>query len=165
MIEPNISSYGIAIVDREIARIEQRKSNTTSSQPFVSQEEQQLIVLHMVREVLSRLDTGTLIDSFSQPVLWHTDLHMGNIFVSSEDPTKVVSIIDWQSISIAPLLIQARFPGFPSVDPNFVLDSSMLELSGDYASLNDADKQIAQYKTRPTRMAKVYEVATPVHNS
>jgi hypothetical protein len=111
-------------VEREIARIEQRKSVTMSDRLFVCTEEQ-LVVLNMVREVMSLLDTGTIIDKFSQPVLWHTDLHMGNIFVSSKDPTKVISIIDWQSISVSPLLLQARFPEVLSIDSDFVLDSPM----------------------------------------
>jgi hypothetical protein len=125
-----------------------------SNRPSISTEEQ-LAVLNMAIEVMSRLDTDTIIDRFSQPVLWHTDLHMGNIFVSSEDPTKVISLIDWQSISVSPFL---------SVDPDFVLDSAMPALPEDYEALDAVDKQIAEFKTRQAKMAKAYEVASSVHN-
>jgi hypothetical protein len=134
-----------------------------SDRPYIPTEEQ-LAVLNMVTEVMSRLDTGMIIDRFSQPVLWHTDLHMGNIFVSSEEPTKVISLIDWQSISVSPLLLQPHFPEFLFVKPDFVLDSAMPELPGDYENLNAADKQIAEFKTRQAKMAKAYEVASSVHN-
>jgi hypothetical protein len=134
-----------------------------SDRPCISTGEQ-LAVLNMAIEVMSRLDTGTIIDRFSQPVLWHTDLHMGNIFVSSEDPTKVVSLIDWQSISVSPVLLQARFPEFLSVDPDFVLDSAMPELPEDFETLDAVDKQLAEFKTRQAKMAKAYEVASAVHN-
>jgi hypothetical protein len=150
-------------VKREIARIKERNSIMMSDRPSVSTGEQ-LAVLNMAKEVMSRLDTGTIIDRFSQPVLWHTDLHMGNIFVSSEDPTKIVSLIDWQSISVSPLLLQARFPEFLSVDPDFVLDSAVPELPEDYETLDAADKHIAEFKKRQAKMAKVYEVASSVHN-
>lgn len=159
---PNIASYGIALVEREVAHVQQLESTTISDHPHVSAEEQ-LAVLGMAREVMSRLD-GTLIDRFSQPVLWHTDLHMGNIFVSAEEPTKIVSIINWQSTSILPLYLQVRFPGFLSVDEDFILDSPIPELPQDYATMNAADKQLTVFKLRQARMAKAYEVATSVHN-
>ncbi|KAH9868326.1 hypothetical protein J1614_007398 [Plenodomus biglobosus] len=160
---PNLSSFGIALVDREIERIKQQKLSTLPDRQFISTEEQ-LVVLNITRDVMSDLDTGTIIDRFSQPVLWHTDLHMGNIFVSSTDPTKVVSLIDWQSISVSPLLLQARFPEFLSVNSDYVLDSPIPELPEDYAIMDAVDKQIAVYKVRQARMAKAYEVSTSVHN-
>lgn len=118
----------------------------------------------MVRELMSMLDTGTLIDYFSRPVLWHTDLHMGNIFVSDEDPTTIVSIIDWQSISISPLFLQARFPEFLEVGDDFILKSPVPQLPPGYATMDADDKQIAEYKVRQATMAKAYEVASAVHN-
>lgn len=45
-------------------------------------------------------------------VLWHGDLHLQNIFVDPEDPTRILGIIDWQSVSICPLFTQVARPGF-----------------------------------------------------
>lgn len=42
--------------------------------------------------------------------LWHSDLHVGNIFVNPADPTEIVSLIDWQSTELAPLYLLARQP-------------------------------------------------------
>ncbi|KAH7389999.1 kinase-like domain-containing protein [Pyrenochaeta sp. MPI-SDFR-AT-0127] len=158
----NLSSYGTALVEREIARVE-HKTRDMSERPCESVEEK-IAVLKMASEVMSRLNSGTLMDRFSHPVLWHTDLHMGNIFVSGKEPTKIVSLIDWQSTVVAPLYLQSRFPDFLSVDEDFVLDSSMPELPQGYESMDDDDKRIADFKLRDAKMAKVYEVATSVHN-
>ncbi|EAS36249.3 phosphotransferase enzyme family protein [Coccidioides immitis RS] len=46
------------------------------------------------------------------PVLWHGDLHLQNIFIDPAEPTRIVGIIDWQSVSICPLFMQVTMPGF-----------------------------------------------------
>ena len=35
--------------------------------------------------------------------LWHEDLHLENIFVDPNQRTKILGVIDWQSVQIAPL--------------------------------------------------------------
>lgn len=45
-------------------------------------------------------------------VLWHGDLHLQNIFVNPNDPTQIMGIIDWQSVSACPLFMQVTRPGF-----------------------------------------------------
>ena len=49
-------------------------------------------------------------EAHSKSVLWHTDLHGGNIFVDPAEPTKIVNIIDWQGVNISPCFIQACHP-------------------------------------------------------
>ena len=46
-------------------------------------------------------------DKLISPVVWHRDLHKGNIFVQNG---KISSILDWQSVWIGPLLLRARSP-------------------------------------------------------
>ncbi|KAL9121399.1 MAG: hypothetical protein Q9187_002038 [Circinaria calcarea] len=48
--------------------------------------------------------------SITSSYLWHSDLHIGNIFVSPENPPKIIGIIDWQSSELAPLFFHARKP-------------------------------------------------------
>lgn len=43
-------------------------------------------------------------------VLWHGDLHSQNIFVDPEDPSRILGIIDWQSVSACPLFMQVGRP-------------------------------------------------------
>jgi aminoglycoside phosphotransferase (APT) family kinase protein len=45
-----------------------------------------------------------------KPLLWHPDLHDGNIFVSPEG--KVTSIIDWQDANVPPLFLAIQKPQF-----------------------------------------------------
>ncbi|KAH7074476.1 hypothetical protein BKA63DRAFT_603397 [Paraphoma chrysanthemicola] len=42
--------------------------------------------------------------------IWHPDLHVANIFVDPSEPTRIVSLIDWQSTEVGPLYFQARQP-------------------------------------------------------
>ena len=48
--------------------------------------------------------------TLNTPCLWHSDLHEGNIFVDPRNPTKITSIIDWQSTEIARSRMHARRP-------------------------------------------------------
>ena len=50
--------------------------------------------------------------SIEYPCLWHPDLHLENIFVDPENSTKIVGIIDWQAVEVAPLFNQVRRPYF-----------------------------------------------------
>ncbi|KAF2875182.1 kinase-like domain-containing protein [Massariosphaeria phaeospora] len=160
---PSLSSFGIALAERELARIEQNPTTAMSDPPRGSFEEQ-IAVLKMARDVMLRLDSDTLIDKVSQPVLWHTDLHMGNIYVSDEDVTKIVSIIDWQSIVISPLFLQARFPEFLSVDEDYALGTEIPKLPKDYDQMDEEDKKLADYKLQEAKMAKTYELSSGSQN-
>ena len=48
--------------------------------------------------------------------LWRDDLHAENIFVDAEEPSKILSIIDWQSVLVAPLFDHAILPGYLDYD-------------------------------------------------
>lgn len=59
------------------------------------------------------------IQNAATPTLLHPNFHMRNIYVSVEDPTVIMGLIDWQSTSIEPAFIYANEP------PDF---ASLLEL-------------------------------------
>lgn len=88
---------------------------------------------------MSRLDELELVTKVSEPVLWHTDLHMGNIYVSGKDPAKIVSLIDWQSIVISPLFLQARFPEFLPKEEDYALGTTELPKLPECYDEMDAD--------------------------
>lgn len=64
-----------------------------------------IALLEKYLSVVSRLlpDDTELV----RPALWHPDIHDGNIFTQDG---RISSLIDWQSVWIAPLLLQARTP-------------------------------------------------------
>ncbi|KAF7578401.1 hypothetical protein PtrM4_026410 [Pyrenophora tritici-repentis] len=147
---PTLSSFGLALVERERLRIEQQSPVSASGPPrgFV---DEQIVVLDMAKEVMSRLDSVTLINRVSRPVLWHTDLHMGNIYSKPEEPNKICSLIDWQSIVVSPLYLQARFPEFLSVDDDYVLGlTEKPKLPQDYQDMGANDKKLAEIKFENT---------------
>ena len=63
------------------------------------------------------------------PLLWHKDLHLGNIFVSAEG--KLTRIIDWQDADVLPLFLGARVPRFIEVDHN----TQLLELPEKFSDM------------------------------
>lgn len=58
------------------------------------------------------------IQAAASPVLYHPDFDMKNIFVSREEPTNVLAVIDWQGASIEPAFMFASDnPDFASIPP------------------------------------------------
>ncbi|KAL8966267.1 MAG: hypothetical protein Q9183_003448 [Haloplaca sp. 2 TL-2023] len=100
----------------------------------------------------------------AKPVLWHTDLHMGNIFVSETDHSQIVSIIDWQHTSVSPHFVQARWPIFLRPPENYALGLQYPELPKNYKDLDATDKMIADYEKQSADASKAYEVATYINN-
>ncbi|PWY70738.1 hypothetical protein BO83DRAFT_389943 [Aspergillus eucalypticola CBS 122712] len=65
--------------------------------------DEQARLLEFTIRLMPMLDTHPLLGQSAQPTLWHTDLHMGNIYVAPDDRTQIVSVIDLQSMSVMPL--------------------------------------------------------------
>jgi hypothetical protein len=83
------------------------------------------------------------IASILKPIMWHTDLHLGNIYVSEEDPTQIVSIIDWQSISVGPLFLQATWPEFLKLSDDYVWGVVQPQLPNNFDESYIAEKEFA----------------------
>jgi len=125
-------------------------------------------MLRVTKDVVSSLGRSTFINRVSEPVLWHTNLHMGNIYVSYKGPdtAKIVSLIDWQSIVVAPLFLQARFPKFLSVDEDYKLSAKEFpELPHDYDEMDATEKKLAEDKLKIAKLSKVYEVTSGFQNN
>lgn len=48
----------------------------------------------------------------TQAVLWHTDMHGENILLDPSDPSHIVGLLDWQSLTVAPLSVQSGLAKF-----------------------------------------------------
>ena len=101
----------------------------------------------------------------SRPVLWHTDLHMGNIFVSEEDHTKITGLIDWQLTSISPLFLQARWPVFLEPPKGYERGPELPKLPENYKQLPQDEKDLAAFTRKEAFLAKAYEVCIHRHNA
>ena len=92
--------------------------------------------------------------SAAAPVLWHHDVNTSNILISSDENPKIISILDWQNVSIGPLYLQFNDPEFVSID--FVrpdehetshvyqrpLESNETEIANETVLLNQHYRQI-----------------------
>ena len=90
--------------------------------------------------------------SQNQPLLWHKDLHFGNLFVSPEG--KVSCIVDWQDTDVLPLFLAARIPQFVQVDD----DALLLELPEDFSSMAEA-RRLEVWETYRQSMLQQYYLA------
>ncbi len=82
---------------------------------------------------------------------------MGNIFVSQEDHTKILCLIDWQSTSISPLFLQARWPVFLSPREAYCENPEHPKLPENFDDLDADDKSIALADKDRATFAKAYE--------
>ncbi|KAH9871625.1 hypothetical protein J1614_005880 [Plenodomus biglobosus] len=160
---PTLPAFGVALAEREIARIEHNPKVVSYGPPRGSTEEQ-LAVLRMAKEVFLKMNEKTLPGRFPRPTLWHTDLHMGNIYVSNEEPSQVVSLIDWQSIVISPLFLQVRFPEFIRIGDDYVLGNEIPTLPENFNEMDDDDQAITFYKHSQTMLGKTNEAASGLKN-
>ncbi|OAL75327.1 phosphotransferase [Trichophyton violaceum] len=100
------------------------------------------------------------------PVLWHGDLHDNNIFVDPDDPSKILTIIDWQTTHIAPLFQQARtleFLDFIGPHPSLGL-IPMPPLPDNFDSLSAAEKEEAEKLLSKQSLFKIYEIQSGRNN-
>lgn len=81
--------------------------------------------------------------SITSSCLWHSDLHIENIFVNPETPTEIVGIIDWQSSELAPLFNHARQPYFLDYNGPAVCGLERPRLPRDMAQLDPAAQKEA----------------------
>lgn len=87
-------------------------------------------------------------------VLWHGDLHSQNIFVDPGNPSRIMGIIDWQSVSACPLFMQVGRPAFLDYNGPVPEDLGKVPLPPNFDCM-DPDEQ---------RKAKALHRAQTLHN-
>jgi hypothetical protein len=89
---------------------------------------------------------------------------MGNIFVSADGPSKIVSLINWQSVSILPAFLQEKWPVFLPPPTNYPEDLVKPKLPDDFENLNSDDKALCKMEYAQAMRAKAYELSTSLKN-
>jgi hypothetical protein len=121
--------------------------------------EKKLSVLKEYKKVskylLRKHDTPLL-----KPILWHTDLHADNIFVDPDAPTRILSILDWQSTSISPLFWQARVPSLLDFDGHKSETLQPVKFPDNFDQLNLEEQRVAKELQQAQTLRKVYRVQT-----
>ncbi|KAI2038307.1 Phosphotransferase enzyme [Ophidiomyces ophidiicola] len=105
-------SYAEGIANREMDWIRRFAKPRNVSDPLrqSTSQESPSSHIHLLEKYLKILpDIIPSGNELSRATLWHSDLHLGNIFVEN---SKIVSIIDWQDCMSLPLFVQSKIPKF-----------------------------------------------------
>ncbi|KAL9100876.1 MAG: hypothetical protein Q9163_003803 [Psora crenata] len=160
---PTLLEFGLGLIQRSIARTRLPLSGNTV--PLLHGTVQDHVsVLNATKKLLPILTKHLPLLERSRATLWHTDLHMGNIYVSEEDHTRVTCLIDWQSTSISPLFLQARWPTFLKPPEGYCEGPERPKLPENFEELDADEKSIALFENERATSAKAYEVATYLNN-
>ncbi|KAL2354250.1 hypothetical protein BJ546DRAFT_978746 [Cryomyces antarcticus] len=135
-----LADFGIEQARREIWRIRHTEIKDARPIPRGTQQDQ-ISLLEATVKVMRILGMYPQLLRSSTPILWHTDLHMGNVFVSQDDPTEITGIIDWQSTSISPMFLQVPLPD-------------------DFDQLSSNRKERAIYENDRATLSKMYEISS-----
>ncbi|CAK3795388.1 Hypothetical predicted protein [Lecanosticta acicola] len=125
---------------------------------------EQIATLRLAWEVVTRMCADSLPGKFASPTLWHSDLHLGNIYVAEEDPTQIVSIIDWQGLPILPMFCQVRFPEFLDLPESYEIGAPVPHRPDKLDEMQEDDRILAEYTHKQVCMGKAYEAASGFKN-
>lgn len=114
--------------------------------------------------VLPILSHDPRVADVSDPVVWHTDLHLGNIFVSPDEPAIIEGIIDWQSSQTCPLFIQARFLEFLMPPKDYTFGYDLPGLPNYFDDLSPEQQVQATDEKELASRSKYYEMSSLAHN-
>ncbi|GLB12524.1 hypothetical protein AtubIFM57258_010206 [Aspergillus tubingensis] len=157
-----LPELGISIAKRELSRISTIPNK--SAMFYQGTLEEQAHWLNLTIGLMPMLDSQSALVQVGQPTLWHTDLHMGNIYVAPYDRTQIVSVIDFQSISVMPLFLHSRWPEFLKPPDNYTQGFTNPGLPENFDNLDSDSKLLARREWSQAKLAKAYEVSTYLEN-
>jgi hypothetical protein len=157
----------LSIVQREFAHIArsgadvQRQLHKFDASQSIDEYESLLDKLNTVLPILSH---DPRVTDVAHAVVWHTDLHLGNIFVSLTEPSIIEGVIDWQSSQACPLFIQARFPEFLMPPKDYTFGPDLPGLPDNFDDLSPEQKEQATIAKELASRSKYYEMSNLAHN-
>ncbi|RDW70651.1 uncharacterized protein DSM5745_08162 [Aspergillus mulundensis] len=140
-------------------RINYYRSNTDAENPseYLALIEKYLLVAPFITKL--QVDSHDIL----QPTLWHSDLHLNNIYVDLETET-ITDIIDWQNTTTAPLIFQAKIPRMARHVSPLPLGWHMPEKPENHDDLPQDAKLKADELYQSALCHKYYEVVTAKKN-
>jgi hypothetical protein len=102
--------------------------------------------------------------SASSAHIWHSDLHVANIFVDPSERTNIVGIIDWQSTEMAPLYFQARQPHIIDYEGPPVYGLEQPQPPKDLEGLDESEKRKAETLHLQRSLCSLYNSVTHHQN-
>ncbi|EGE07154.1 phosphotransferase enzyme family protein [Trichophyton equinum CBS 127.97] len=127
-------------------------------------------LLQKATQVLPYLSKDLEVLKWSDSVIWHNDLHLGNIYISPDDPTIIKGVIDWQSIEACPLFTQVQFPEFLRPPKSYCPGTEIPKLPDNFDDLDPDEKETAKEEHALATQSKYYEMYClgyniPVYNA
>ncbi|RHZ63822.1 hypothetical protein CDV55_106457 [Aspergillus turcosus] len=153
----NLCDLGLALANRGLEHVQH--STLVPRGPHYGSKDEHIQTLETALKIIPILAGYTPLQRFSTPTLWHDDLHLGNIFVCDKDPTNIVSIIDWQFMSIMPAFMQVQWPSFLCPPDDYEMGMVKPELPPDFDEMDSDEKAFAITERDKALLAKCYEAA------
>ncbi|XBQ86219.1 hypothetical protein V6000_001941 [Aspergillus fumigatus] len=163
----SILDFALSLPHRELARAADEKEEVQRHLDRFSDSQSVDEYCDLLRKavlVLPVLSHDPRVLEGAASVIWHTDLHLGNIYVSSDDPTTIEGVIDWQSAQAVPLFIQAQFPEFLRPPKNYSTGTEIPSLPENFEELDpDQKEKVAEEQTLAAQ-SKYYEMSCLAYN-
>lgn len=157
----DLSEWGDGLADIGCSRIPPHDSDHELRPRYFGTPEIHLQLLVDGRSLLRTMSTDWRLSAVAQPVLSHPDLNKRNIFVDNDDPTKIVSIIDWQSAGLDPAFwVVATRPDFATLpdQSDDSLSEGVMECATSFnASLASYAPQLARAQCLDSRLVRPFE--------
>ncbi|KAE8348917.1 kinase-like domain-containing protein [Aspergillus coremiiformis] len=153
----SLSDLALSLANRGLAHVQY--STLVPLGPNFGTKAEHSRVLEAAMKTIPKLADYTPLQRFSRPILWHRDLHLGNILVCNQDPTTIVGVIDWQFISIMPAFMQVQWPSFLSPPENYEVGIVKPELPPNFSEMDSDEKSFAMAERDQALLSKCYEAA------
>ncbi|EFE37825.1 hypothetical protein TRV_07482 [Trichophyton verrucosum HKI 0517] len=168
-----ISDFALSIPQKELALIAMERDRVQSLlNRFDTHQsvDEYSDLLQKATQVLPYLSKDLEVLKWSDSVIWHNDLHLGNIYISPDDPTKIQGVIDWQSIEASPLFTQVQFPEFLRPPKSYCPGTEIPKLPDNFDDLDPEEKETAKQEHTLATQSKYYEMYClgyniPVYNA
>lgn len=118
----DLESYCRGLIQSGLSRLPKHAINELL--PHQGSIQEHIRLLNISQSILQRLIQDKRVQESATPTLLHPDFHMRNIYVSTEDPTVITGLIDWQRVSSLRLftsmkhLILPLFPKYSKKTPS-----------------------------------------------
>lgn len=103
--------------------------------------------------------------SIASSHLWHSDLHVANVFVYPSKPTEIVGFIDWQSTELSPLYHHARRPYFMDYEGPPAYGLERPQLPEDVETLDATAKMHEEILFLQQSLCSLYNTLTHYQNT
>ncbi|RAQ44971.1 hypothetical protein AFGD_008158 [Aspergillus flavus] len=153
----NLTDLGLALAGRGLTQIQ--TSTFLPRGPHFGSKDEHSRILEAAMDIIPKLAEHPIVKPYCRPTLWHRDLHLGNIYICDQDPTDIVSIIDWQFLSVMPAFMQVQWPYFLSPPENYETGFIKPELPSNFDEMDPDEKAFAVAVNDQALHSKCYEAA------